>query len=143
MAGLYGALGEKSPMQPERVTLMPADRRGFALRVFARLGGKPFESRLVGASGEDYDAQAAEQNRNAALAWFGGQSLRVIQLKEALGRPPELTEFGRPTFEWRSAILADDPLEAWQRFLAAIDAELAYSPRSSGSSANRWRDVTN
>lgn len=123
MAGLYGALGEKSPIRPERMTLMPTDRRGFALRVFARLGGKPSESRLAGVSGEDYDAQAAEQNRNAALAWFGGQSLRVIQLEEAIGRPPELTEFGRPTFEWRSAILADDPLEAWQRFLTAIHAE--------------------
>ena len=87
---------------------------------------------------KDIGAQAAEQNRNAALGWFGGQSLRVIQLEEAIGRPPELKEFGRPAFEWRSAILAEDPLEAWQRFLAAIHAELAYSPRLSGSSAIRW-----
>ncbi len=143
IAGLYGALGEKSPVHPERVMLMPTDRRGFALRVFARLGGTPFEPQIVGTSGEDTDAQAAEQNRNAALAWFGGQSLRVIQLQEAMGRPPELKDFGRPAFEWRSAILADDPIEAWQRFLTAVHAELESSPRSSGSSANRWREVTN
>lgn len=127
IAGLYGALGEKSPVQPERVMLMPTDRRGFALGVFARLGGTPFEPQTLDASGQDIDAQAAEQNRNAALAWFGGQSLRVIQLEEAMGRPPELKDFGRQAFEWRSVILADDPLEAWERFVAAIRAELTCS----------------
>jgi hypothetical protein len=136
IAGLYGALGEKSPVQPERVMLMPTDRRGFALRVFARLGGTPFERQNLNASGQDIDAQAAEQNRNAALAWFGGQSLRVIQLEEAMGRPPELKDFGRQAFEWRSVILADDPLKAWERFAAAIYAELTRSPRSPEPSAN-------
>jgi hypothetical protein len=121
--GLYGALGEKSPVHPERVRLIPVDRRGFALRVFARLGGTPFDWRSVDPSREDNDARAAEQARNTTLGWFGAQSLRVLQLNEAMGRPPELKDFGRPAFEWRSEILADDPLAAWQRFLAAVYAE--------------------
>jgi hypothetical protein len=76
---------------------------------------------------------AAEQGRNATL---GAQSLRVLQLEKAMGRPPELKDFGRPAFEWRSEILADDPLEAWQQFLAAVHAELeAYSAAAPGTLA--------
>jgi hypothetical protein len=123
ITGLYGALGEKSPVHPERVRLISADRRGFAQCVYARLGGTPFDWRVVDLTRLDSDARAAEQARNTTLGWLGAQSLRVLQLNEAMGRPPELKDFGRTAFEWRSEILADDPLAAWQRFLAAIYSE--------------------
>ena len=135
IAALYAALGEKSPVHPERVRLMPADRHGFALRVFARLGGTHPESHAVDPSSDTSAAHAAEQNRNFSLAWFGGQSLRFIQLEEAMDRPPELKDFGRQSFEWRSRFVADDPLEVWQRFVAAVHVELeTYSTGAAGTS---------
>jgi hypothetical protein len=143
IAALYAALGEKSPVHPERVRLMPADRHGFARRVFARLGGTYPESQAVDPSSDTSAAQAAEQNSNFSLAWLGGQSLRVIQLEEAMGRPPELKDFGRQSFEWRSRFVADDPLEVWQRFLAAVHVELeAHSTGAAGTSAAHRADTT-
>lgn len=135
IAALYAALGEKSPARPERVMLMPPDRRGFALSVFERLGGKPFERQIVVASREEGLAQAAEQDRHTKLAWLAGQSLRLIQLEEAMGRRPELKEFGAPAFQFRSGVLANDPLEAWQRFTTTVRAEqAAYSAASASAS---------
>lgn len=125
IAALYAAVGEKSPIHSRRVTLMPPDRRGFALLMFERLGGRPFEPQPLLARRDELAAQAAEQDKQAKLGWLAAESLRLIQLEEAIGRPPELKEFGAPSFEYRSTVLADDPLEAWQHYVTAARGALA------------------
>lgn len=125
MAALYAALGEKAPAHPERVTLMPSDRRGFVQFLFGRLGGRPSQSTRVPASREEREADAAELRRQADLAWVAEHSLRLIQFEEAIGRPPEFKEFGVPAFEYHSAVLADDVMEAWERYIATVHAALA------------------
>jgi hypothetical protein len=119
--GFYAAVGEKSPVHPQRVMLMPQDRRAFALAVFERLGGKPFHRETIVASHEEGQAQAEEQDRITKLGWLAGQSLHLIQLAEALGRPPTMKEFGAPSFEYRSAVIAPDVEAAWNRYAALIE----------------------
>jgi hypothetical protein len=125
IAALYAAIGEKSPIHPRRVTLMPPDRRGSALLVFERLGGRPFEPQPLLARRDELAAYGAEQDRQAKLGWLAAESLRLIQLEEAIGRSPELKEFGTSSFEYRSAVLAEDPLEAWQHYVTTVRGVLA------------------
>jgi hypothetical protein len=123
LSAFYAAIGEISPVQPSRVSLMPADRAGFATRVFHRLGGRPIERRIVVANREEGRAQAEEQDRRNKLAWLAEQSLHVIQLEEALGRSPELKEFGSTGFEYRSDVLNPNVETAWDGYLSMIEGE--------------------
>jgi hypothetical protein len=137
MAAIYSALGEKSPVHPRRVALMPSDRRGFALTVFDRLGGRTFEHRRFSGDHRHLAAEAAEWDRQRKLSWLAEQSLRLIQLEEAIGHTPELKQFGAPSFESNSTVLADDPLEAWQQYVSAVRAARAdYSAISTTRPAN-------
>lgn len=106
------------------VNLMPANRRAFALTVFERLGGSRSSGRSL-SSIVRRRAQAAEQERQVKLDWLAGQSLRLLQLEEGMGHQPELKKFGASAFEYRSAVLADNPAEAWQRFITAARAAKA------------------
>jgi hypothetical protein len=135
IAALYAAVGEKSPVHPRRVTLMPRDRRGFALFLFRQLGGRPFEPQPPLVRREELLARAEEQDRQAKLGWLAAESLRLVQLEEAIGRPPQFKEFGAPSFEYRSAVLADDSLEAWQHYVTTVCGALAkYRTVSAGGS---------
>ncbi len=109
LSAFHAAIGEKSPVHPVRVCLMPADRLGFAKRVFEVLGGRPFD-------------QAEEQDRHTKLGWLAEESLHFIQLAEALGRPPGLREFGAEGFEYRAPVLAPGTDEAWGKYTRAIEA---------------------
>ncbi len=138
MAALYAAIGEKSPIHPERVALMPADKHRFALLVFERLGGRPFKRKIVVGSREEALAQGAEQDRYTKLSWLAGQSLRLIQLEEATGRVPELKEFGTSPFEYRSAVLAEDPEHAWEQYVIIVrTAQSDYSRTSNSTTVTR------
>jgi hypothetical protein len=122
MSAFYAAIGEKSVVRPERVTLLPSDRIGFAKRVFEALGGKPFERQTLVANRGEGVAQAAEQDRHTKFGWLAEESLRLIQLEEALGRPPELKEFGTSGFEYRSDVFSPDPQQAWANYVAVVEA---------------------
>lgn len=108
---LYSALGERAPTKPQRVALMSADPIGFAWSVFKMLGGKPY----------DENAPVAEQGQREKLRWLAVESLRYIQLNEALGVPPTLKDFGVSGFEWRAGAISHDVREAWQVYSEAIE----------------------
>jgi hypothetical protein len=122
LGAVYAAIGEKSPVRTVRVSLMPSDRAGFARLVFGQLGGRPFERRIVVANRDEGRAQAEEQDRHDKIAWLAEQSLHFVQLEEALGRPPDLKEFGSPGFEFRSDVVAEEAGTAWSRYASVIEA---------------------
>lgn len=122
LAAFFAAIGEESPLQPVRVSLMPADRRGFAARVFQELGGFPLE-RDVLVSGEAERLRAQEPDRYLKLRWLGERSLDVVQLEEAIGSPPQLGQFGTTGFSKHCDVLDPDPEIAWSRYLAVVERE--------------------
>ncbi len=124
ISAFYAAIGEKSAVHPERVCLMPLDRTGFANRVFDALGGQHFTRQIVVANRQEGLEQGQEQDRHNHFVWLGSQSLRVIQLREAMGRAPELKEFGTPAFEYRADVLDSDVERAWQHYVSVVDAVL-------------------
>jgi len=123
LSGLYGALREKSPVQPRRVAILPADRVAFAFSVFQALGGNPlFRQERANRPGQDYQAQRQEWDRNAQLSELAGLSFWYIQLVEGLGHPPDLKEFGRSKFTQLCPVVSDDVDEAWRLYTQAIEA---------------------
>ena len=122
ISAFYAAIGEKSAVHPERISLMPLDRTGFAHRVFDTLGGQHFVRQIVVANRDEGLAQAAEQDRHNKSVWLASQSLRVVQLEEAMGRAPELKEFGTPAFAGHADVIDFDVDHTWQRYVSTIDA---------------------
>lgn len=119
---LYSAIGQRFPAPGIRRSLrMPSDRTVLAETVFRALGGVPFERMTLVDSAEDGKIQAAAQDRNHKLVRLANQSLKYLQLAEALGRGPTLAEFGARDFEWLGEALAADPNIAWQTYSTTID----------------------
>jgi hypothetical protein len=118
LSAFYAAIGEKSPIQPVKGSIMPADQLGFMQRVFERLAGRPFE-RLVYSSAKD-PAGAEELRKSERLRYLANQSLAFIQLYEALGRPPDLRDV-QSWFENRKDILSPDPQAAWDNYVAVVE----------------------
>jgi hypothetical protein len=120
------SVGEKSPFHPTRTVLMPYDRIRFATEVFEALGGVHTESR------NNFqlriESEAAQAERNNELQRLAEESLRFVQLQEALGRPPNLKEFGR--FD-RPAVLAPDVEQAWSIYASAIASALQQGSEAS------------
>ncbi len=129
ISALYGALGEKVQSHPERVARMPSDRVAFAWSVFRELGGTPFRLPQV-ASVEAGDEQNERWRTYSNLKRLAEYSLWYVQLKESLGRPPELKEFGRNKLEWSASTLASDTDQAWERYRRAVEASLRMQPEA-------------
>lgn len=121
MAALYAAVGEKALLQPERAALMPADREAFAWSVFRAIGGTPFQRKAVVATVQEGDEQNERWRIYSSQKRLAELSLSYVQLKEALGRPPTLKEFGQNKFQWIAPVLAANIDEAWKRYRDAID----------------------
>jgi hypothetical protein len=115
ISAFCAAIGEKSVFRPTRVSLMPADRRGFAAKVLISLQNNCSEL--------DGRKQSPTQ-RNFDLERLAEESLRVAQLREALGRPPTLKEFGR--FDHLGPALNPDVQKAWHTYISLINAELCH-----------------
>jgi hypothetical protein len=112
LAGLYTALGEKTPAAPRRVDLLPTESHQFIHAVFRALGGETRKPNPI-----DIDDDQAEQ-RNWQIGHLACASLTYIQISEALGRSPYPTEFGAKQFEWAWA----EGLEpGWRQYQTAID----------------------
>ena len=75
-------------------------------------------------SSEEEHARAEEQDKHTNVVWLAEEILRFIQLKEALGRTPQMKEFGTSGFEYRSAVLSPDPQQAWEQYAAVVEAAL-------------------
>jgi hypothetical protein len=122
LALLYGAIGEKAPLKTERIRLLPANAAAFAWNVFVALGGRTFEKQVVVSNRVEGQAQAVEQQRHHNLKRLAQESLRYVQLEEALERPPEMSEFGTGKFQLPSQSLDPDVSIAWTKYVEAIEA---------------------
>lgn len=100
---------------------MPADRLGFVKNVLETLGGRPFEHEALVLSQMDRHALAEEQSKRFNLEWLAQRSLRFVQLEEALGRTPQMKEFGISGFQDRCAVLSPDPQQAWNIYAAIVE----------------------
>jgi hypothetical protein len=123
---LYAAFGEKSPIVTRRVNLLIDNPEDFAVKVFYALGGTRIDS-----SGPTYTEHSEELDRsraNWAAHWnrkgLAESSVRYVQLREAFGRPPTITEFGRSKFEHLGTILNEDPTRAWEIYSNTIETLL-------------------
>jgi stress response protein SCP2 len=94
LGALYTAIGEPTPSQQERPTrLLTEDGYDFARRVYQELGGKPVDH-------DTWVNNPEETQRQWQLSRLATESLRHLQLQEALGQPPTAKEFGAQRLTW-------------------------------------------
>ena len=78
---------------------------------------------MLVSSREEAHLQTEQQDRHMKVKWLAEQSLRFLQLEEALGRAPGMDEFGASGFEDRSAVLSPPDVEqAWRTYVGAVEA---------------------
>ncbi len=147
LSGLYGAIREKSPVQPRRIAILPVDRVAFAFSVFQALGGNPmFRQEQAYKPGQDYQAWRLKWDRNAQLSELADLSFWYIQLEEGLGHPPDLKEFGRGKFAQLCPAVSEDVDKAWSVYTKTIEAakqsvvSSIQMHQTSGSEADSQRD---
>ncbi|WP_130447854.1 hypothetical protein [Kribbella rubisoli] len=91
--------------------------------VYVALGGEPYEENL---RITDFPkADGYRQRSRLATA-----SVRYLQLMEALGRPPEQTEFGAKRYEWE---WAGDLDGGWPEYKRAVEGTLNGASLSHGA----------
>ncbi|MER5775123.1 TerD family protein [Streptomyces sp. NPDC002039] len=94
LGALYTAIGEPAPTQQERPTrLLRGDGYDFARSVYQALGGKPVDHDTMMDNPE-------ESRRQWQLSRLASESLRYLQLQEALGEPPSAKQFGTQRLAW-------------------------------------------
>ncbi len=115
LGGLYTAIGEPAPAQQQRPTrLLPeGDGHDFAHRVYTALGGIAVDNDLR-------MNQPEEARRQWQLNLLAVESLRYVQLHEALGQPPTFKQFGsaRLALAWPGGEAEGWPI--FQHTLAAL-----------------------
>jgi hypothetical protein len=122
VSGLYGAIREKSPIQPCYLPVMPSDKVSFAKSLLDTLRSNCSNLKEeVEIQGEPQDETQAMLMRSK-LEHLTELSLWYMQLQEVLGRSPELKEFGVAKFEYHSQVLSNDVHEAWCIYSEAIQA---------------------
>lgn len=137
IAKVYAAIGVKGPEVVRNELLLPSDVERFVLDVFHRLGGEDFDdsNRMMGSHEEIREFREKREQ----LSHFGGLAEKAplfVQVSEALGRRPELKEFGRANFAV-SRDLPDDSVEQmWQEFGDTIEEALAAPAHKEPVSAN-------
>ncbi|MGW2143504.1 hypothetical protein ACWCOT_04275 [Nonomuraea bangladeshensis] len=123
LAGLYLAIGEKAPLTPRRVDLLPIAAHEFIDALYAALGGQPYEELL-----RVTDFPLADEYRQKARLAAAG--VTYLQIAEALGRWPEPKEFGINRFEWS---WAGGPDRGWPIYQTAVAAVLREHADEQGS----------
>ena len=123
---LYAAFGEKSPVTPTRVRLLPPDIQQFMLTVFRALGGQVTNIKM----NDGFDQREREQRQAIWNAHWKRKelaklSVRYAQLREALGKRPEMAQLGTRNLEYLGVVLNDDIATAWELFASAVDSVLA------------------
>ena len=123
LSRLYGAIREKSLVEPKRISTLPVDRVAFAFAVFQALGGNLFfRQEYANAPSQDYQVRRQEWDRNAQLSDLAGLSFWYVQLEEGLGHSPELKDFGLSKFTKLSSLINEDVNEAWRTYQRIIEA---------------------
>ena len=128
---LYTSIGEKAPVDPERSHEMPEDPVNFSWAVFRAMGGESPPA-APESGGRSEPSQPVDTGRYWNLVRLAEESPRYVQLEEALGRPPELREFGKRKFELPGSSLASDIEAAWTIYQEAI-AKAKLMPASSSA----------
>ncbi|MFI0779271.1 TerD family protein [Streptomyces sp. NPDC021212] len=94
LEALYTAIGEPAPSQQQRpARLLTEDGYDFAGRVYQELGGKPIDH-------DTWMNGPEETKRQWQLGRLAIESLRYLQLQEALGQPPTVKQFGAQRLAW-------------------------------------------
>ncbi|MFH9002131.1 TerD family protein [Streptomyces afghaniensis] len=94
LGALYTAIGEPAAAQQQRpARLLPNDGHVFAQRVYTALGGTAVDNDLR-------MNQPEEAQRQWQLSRLAEESLRYVQLHEALGHPPTPKQFGAHRLAW-------------------------------------------
>ncbi|WP_405573686.1 TerD family protein [Streptomyces phaeochromogenes] len=125
LGALYTAIGEPAPSQQTRpARLLSGDGYDFARQMYQELGGKPVDH-------ETWVNNPEETQRQWQLSRLATESLRYLQLQEALGQPPTPKQFGaqRLTWPW-----PDGESEGWpvlQHALATL-TRTSPSPATTG-----------
>lgn len=143
VAALYRAFGERSPVSPVRVRIVPEDVENFVARVYAALGGVE-----VASSPESFDQASREKHsreisNNHNKAELANKALEYMRLEETFGRPPTLKEFGRGSFEHRAAEadLGAEAEVAWARFERIVRDALAGTQDAPHDDGEQERDA--
>ncbi|RGC65511.1 hypothetical protein C5N14_28315 [Micromonospora sp. MW-13] len=114
LAALYAAVGERAPVEPTRMQLMPYDRAAFCNQVFTTLGGRYVPN-----------SRAVEDIEGNHLSWdlrrLAAEAPRFIQLEEALDRPPTPKEFGAARLTWPDTVTFDRYAAAVRQVRAGLD----------------------
>lgn len=94
LGALYTAIGEPAPSQQARPTrLLTGDGYDFARRVYQELGGNPIHH-------DTWINNPEDAQRQWWLSRLATESLRYIQLQEALEHPPTAKQFGAARLTW-------------------------------------------
>lgn len=118
---LYGAIQEKSPIQPQRASLLPANKMAFAFAVFNNVGGGPLKPSTPHSSENAARARMQEEERYRQFCRLAEWSFLYTQLEEALGHPPEAKDFEAAKRTQIATALNADIEVAWPRYRAAIE----------------------
>lgn len=123
VSALYRSFGEKSPVSPERVRLVPKNVHAFVRNVFTSLGGTEERLDRFGADPDEAGAGAARAQKNHEALDLAALALEYVQLEESLGRAPSLKEIGSSKFERRShGLLGRDTGAAYAAFMSIVSA---------------------
>jgi len=144
VAALYRAFGERSPISPVRVRVVPEDVEGFVARVYTALGGVEVASSPEGfdqASREEHSREISDNHNKAQLA---NKALEYLCLEESLGRPPSLKQFGKAGFENRAAEagLGTEVEVAWTRYERIVRDALTGTGEVTRDDSNQERNVS-
>ena len=95
--------------------MLPSDTQGFMSRVFEALGGKrtnwsDLSETIVG---EDRGRQDAERRSDGDRKRLAELGVWYVQVREAVGRPPTLKEFGLSKFKPFASAIGEDAEQAW------------------------------
>ncbi|MFF4576293.1 TerD family protein [Streptomyces sp. NPDC001410] len=126
LGALYTAIGEPAPAQQERpARLLAGDGYDFARRVFAALGG-------TAADDDVRMNQPEEAQRQWQISRLASESLRYLQLYEALGQPPTAKQFGSSRLAWP---WPGEEVEGWPLFQHTLASLTNISPPASEPAA--------
>ncbi|QES47272.1 stress protein [Streptomyces venezuelae] len=119
LGAVYTAIGEPAAAEQQRPTrLLTCDGYDFARRVYEALGGKPLAH-------DTWMNDPDESRRQWQLSRLATESLRYLQLHEALGEPPTAKQFGAQRIAWP---WPGEEAEGWPIFQSAISALTDTSP---------------
>ncbi|MFD5922156.1 TerD family protein [Kitasatospora sp. NPDC058201] len=116
LGALHTAIGEPAPSEQKRpARLLASDGHDFARRVYQALGGEPVPKSTWPATQDPEEIRRQWELQRLAI-----ESLRYVQLQEALGQPPTAKQFGSQRLRWP---WPGEEAEGWpllQRALAGL-----------------------